>query len=115
MLSDDAGGQLLADNDVVGTSEELRKTSREFGGHALALSLLAGFLVRRYAGDVRKRVLVGPLLASESRTVDERVHGHAKRVMRSIESEWLRDQPILRTIMWLVSLFDRPGRNLWKS
>jgi hypothetical protein len=110
-LSDDAGAALLADNEVIGSTAELKAASNEFGGHALALSLLAGFLVRRYSADIKLRSNVGPLLASGGRTVDELVHGHAKRVMRSIETEWLKDNPLNRTIMDIVSLFDRPVRS----
>jgi tetratricopeptide (TPR) repeat protein len=109
-LSDEAGAELLADNGVVGNDRELREATREFGGHALALSLLAGFLARRHGGDIRRRDSIGPLLIAHDRTVDEFVHGHAKRVMSSIESEWLKDQPVLHAIMNMVSLFDRPAR-----
>ncbi len=109
-LSDEAGAELLADNGVLGNDRELREATREFGGHALALSLLAGFLVRRHSGEIRRRDSIGPLLIASDRTIDEFVHGHAKRVMGSIESEWLKDQPLLHAIMDMASLFDRPAR-----
>ena len=52
-LSDEAGAMLLRDNGVWGIEDELRTTSKHFGGHPLALALLASFLgensVRRRA------------------------------------------------------------------
>ncbi|MBI5128266.1 MAG: toll/interleukin-1 receptor domain-containing protein [Rhodopseudomonas palustris] len=109
-LSNEAGGELLADNDVIGSKTELEDASQEFGGHALALSLLAGYLVRRHAGDVRRRDCIGPLLTESAQTTDEAVHGHAKRVMRSIEAEWLRNQPLLQATMDIIAIFDRPAK-----
>lgn len=104
-LSDDAGAELLADNGVEGTAKELRSASHEFEGHALALSLLASFLRRRYHGDIRQRDHVGPLLQKS----DARGHDHARRVMQAYETEWLKDEPVLSAIMSLVGLFDRPA------
>ncbi len=43
-LSDEAGAALLADGGVRGPAEALREVAHDFAGHALALSLLAGFL-----------------------------------------------------------------------
>jgi hypothetical protein len=43
-LSHEAGGSVLRDNGVWGTDTELRAAAREFGGHPLALGLLASFL-----------------------------------------------------------------------
>jgi hypothetical protein len=40
-LSDQAGAELLRDNDVWGVDKELKAASREFDGHPLALTLLA--------------------------------------------------------------------------
>ena len=43
-LSEEAGAELLRDNDVWEIDKELRAASYEFGGHPLALTLLASFL-----------------------------------------------------------------------
>lgn len=57
-LPPEAGADLLANLGVVGTKTELMAASREFGGHALALDLLGGFLVAECAGDVRRRDVI---------------------------------------------------------
>ena len=54
-LSDAAGAALLAEGGVKGAPEELRAAAHDFAGHALALSLLAGFLKEPAGGDVRER------------------------------------------------------------
>ncbi|MEA2818303.1 MAG: hypothetical protein QOJ86_307 [Bradyrhizobium sp.] len=104
-LSDDAGAALLRDNGVWGTDKELQATASDFGGHPLALGLLASFLTETQAGDVRRRDHVGALVSDD----DNPRHGHAKRVMESYEKEWLSGQPTLLSIMYLVGLFDRPA------
>jgi hypothetical protein len=53
-LSDEAGADLLRDNDVWGIDKELRQASRDFGGHPLALTLLASYLKETQNGDVRR-------------------------------------------------------------
>jgi tetratricopeptide (TPR) repeat protein len=50
-LSDDAGAALLRDNRVWGTDAELRAAARAFGGHPLALGLLASFLMESYEAE----------------------------------------------------------------
>lgn len=104
-LSSEAGVSLLRDNRVRGAERLLRAAVEEFEGHALALSLLAGLLVRRHQGDVQRRDRVGPLL----QMTDARGHGHAQRVMQAYEKEWLKDEPVLWAIMRAVGLFDRPA------
>ena len=54
-LSDMAGAALLRDNHIWGTDRELQRASRDFGGHPLALQLLAGLLDETRNGDVRRR------------------------------------------------------------
>ena len=104
-LSDVAGSVLLLDNGVQGMQTELVNAAREFEGHALALSLLASFLVRRHNGDVRRRDRVGPLLQK----TDARGHEHARRVMQTYEKEWLQGEPVLMATLHLIGLFDRPA------
>jgi hypothetical protein len=105
-LSDEAGAALLRDNGVWGTDKELRAATHEFGGHPLALGLLASLLSETQLGDVRRRDHV----SKEMLDGDDPRHAHARRVMRSYETEWLKDKPELLAIMHLVGLFDRPTR-----
>lgn len=104
-LSDEAGAALLRDNGVKGTEAQLSEAAHEFEGHALALSLLASFITRRFMGDIRQRDRIGPILQK----ADMRGHGHARRVMQAYENEWLKDEPVLLAIMEMVGLFDRPA------
>jgi len=104
-LSDEAGAALLRDNGVWGTDKELNAAAHDFGGHPLALGLLASFLKETQAGDVRRRDHIRDYFADP----DNPRHDHAKRVMESYEKEWLAGQPILLAIMHMVGLFDRPA------
>jgi len=104
-LSDEAGAELLRDNDVWGIEAELRAVSREFGGHPLALTLLASLLKETQNGDARRRDHIRGLLADP----DNPGHDHARRVMESHEKEWLGGQPVQLAILHSVGLFDRPA------
>ena len=107
-LSEAAGAELLKDRGVRGSEKQLIEVVAEFKGHALALTLLSGFLVRRHKGLIGRRILVGPLITS-GREMDE-VHGQARRVMKSIDEEWLSQAPVPAAIMRVVGLFDRPAK-----
>jgi hypothetical protein len=104
-LSDEAGAELLRDNDVWGVEAELRAASHDFGGHPLALTLLASLLKETKNGDVRGRDHIRVLLAD----ADNPRHDQARRVMESYEKEWLVSQPALLAILHCVGLFDRPA------
>jgi hypothetical protein len=104
-LSETAGAALLRDNGVWGTDRELAAAARDFGGHPLALGLLASFLTETQTGDVRRRDHVRAFLADP----ENPRHDHARRVMESYEKEWLADQPVAHAIMHMVGLFDRPA------
>jgi tetratricopeptide (TPR) repeat protein len=106
-LSDEAGAALVRDNGAWGTDGELRNASRAFGGHPLALGLLASLLKETQSGDIRKRDHIRAFLADKE---DPR-HDHAVRVMESFEKQWLTGQPVLLAIMHIVGLFDRPADN----
>ena len=95
-LTDEAGAALLRDNGVWGTDKELRAAARAFGGHALALGLLASYLTETQFGDVRRRDHIRDLLAD----ADNPGHDHARRVMESYEREWFSqdDQSQRQTI-----------------
>jgi tetratricopeptide (TPR) repeat protein len=104
-LSDEAGAELLRDNDVWGIDRELKAASRDFGGHPLALTLLASLIKETQNGDVRRRDRIRGLLGDAG----DPLHGHARRVMQSYEEEWLAGQPVLLAILHCVGLFDRPA------
>jgi nucleoside phosphorylase/tetratricopeptide (TPR) repeat protein len=99
-LSPEAGAELLRARGAMGTDEELRKAAEEYKGHGLALTLLGSYLAEVAGGDIRRRKEIGPL------EEDERVGGHARRVMRSYDS-WL-GKPEL-AILHMIGLFDRPA------
>ena len=100
-LSEEAGAEVLKNLGVKGPKKELRDTSREFKGHALALNLLGSYLATVHDGEIWKRDLVPGL------TEDEEKGGHAKRVMESYEI-WLKKKPEL-DILYVMGLFDRPA------
>lgn len=104
-LTPTAGEFLLRQAGVQGTPQELQQASVEFGGHALALTLLGnllGNLLRdAHSGDVRAWRDIGPL------TEELRQGGHARRVMASYAS-WLGPGPEV-AILHLLGLFDRPA------
>ncbi|MCP4662170.1 MAG: hypothetical protein GY856_42750, partial [bacterium] len=100
-LSPAAGAELLRRLGVDGTDEELRAASADFGGHALALTLLGNYLRRVHGGDVRCRREV-PLGEASARH-----GGHAYRVIAAYE-RWLGTGPELG-ILRLLGLFDRPA------
>jgi tetratricopeptide (TPR) repeat protein len=104
-LSDEAGAELLRDNDVWGVDRDLKRASHDFGGHPLALTLLASLIKETQNGDVRRRDHIRGLLAD----ADNPRHDQARRVMESYEKEWLAGQPILLAILQCVGLFDRPA------
>jgi tetratricopeptide (TPR) repeat protein len=79
----------------------LKEASEEFGGHALALTLLGNYLSFVHEGEIRKRDLMPAL------TVDEKRGGHTRRVMGSYE-KWLKGTAEL-DILYLMGLFDRPA------
>jgi len=106
-LSDEVGATLLRDNGIWGTDTELKGAAHDFGGHPLALGLLASFLSETQFGDVRRRDHVRAFFGD---TKNPR-HDHARRVMESYEKEWLADQPVERAIMRIVGLFDRPAND----
>jgi hypothetical protein len=100
-LTSVAGAILLGQARVRGTPEELQQASVEFGGHALALTLLGSLLRDAHGGDIRARREIGPL------TGDLQQGGHVRRVMASYAT-WLGAGPEV-AILHLLGLFDRPA------
>ena len=100
-LSADAGADYLKHLGVVGGYGPLARAAEDFGGHALALTLLGSYLKVVYRGDVRQRDKI------ERLTDDQRQGAHARRMMDSYERwfEGKRELDILR----MMGLFDRPA------
>jgi hypothetical protein len=105
-LSTPAGAALLADAGVEGSSNALRQAAQEFEGHALALSLLAGYLRQLHGGDVRQRARI----RSAKKDPDGRGYDQANRVIEAFHTEWLIREPALLAILRMIGLFDRPAR-----
>lgn len=99
-LSEADGTQYLRLLEVPLTDDDLHSTSREFGNHALALTLLGRYLANR---ESRGRNLdeIPPLFAEPENG------GHARRVMRHYEQVF-KDKPEL-AVLRLLGLFDRPA------
>ena len=76
-LTPDSGAKYLANLGVHGEDFELRQASRDFGNHALALTLL-GSLIKRYGGDIRRRDIIPSVF-------DAKQGIHARRIMREYE------------------------------
>ncbi|MFY9821251.1 MAG: toll/interleukin-1 receptor domain-containing protein [Thermoanaerobaculia bacterium] len=100
-LPAEAGVALLRELGVQGSEAELRRACEEFGGHALALTLLGTWLRDLCGSDVRRRREM-PLLAEEA---DE--HGHARRVIAAYAG-WFQEPE--RQALRLLGLFDRPAQ-----
>ena len=127
-LTPEAGAQLLTHLGVKGRPAELQTAVTEFGGHALALRLLGNYLATHHRGDIRRRDRV-PKLSD-----DEKLGGHARRVMeaylhwfgqdspepfqkransiRPLSERPLSERPSAPspelTLLYLTGLFDRP-------
>jgi hypothetical protein len=99
-LAPEAGADLLLAMGVRGQLDELQGTSAEFGGHALALTLLGSFLDEAFDGDIARRSEIGPL------EQDSRYGGHAQRILEAYE-QWLGDSAEVE-LLNAVGLFDRP-------
>ncbi len=101
-LTEEAGAALLQARGVTGEEEELRKAVREYGGHSLALALLGSYLSEAGEGDVRRRHEIGPL------EEDERLGGHARRVMAAYERMFGSGSAEVGMLR-MLGLFDRPA------
>jgi hypothetical protein len=84
--------------------------SRELGGHALALVLLASYLLRFHDGILDLRVIAPAVIDSDHK----RPARHARRIMQKYEMMFDLGSmnPITRScrqVLLLISLFDRPA------
>lgn len=100
-LSAEASALLLRNLGVKGSDKEIIKAVREYGGHALALTLLGNYIKSVFKGDIRKRDRIPKL------TLERRQGRHAWRVMEAY-ARWLGESPE-RDILYIMGLFDRPA------
>jgi tetratricopeptide (TPR) repeat protein len=96
-LSPTVGAQVLRAHGATGSDEELMAASREYGGHPLALVLLAGYLRDVFGGDIAQR---GAIQLRDA-------GNQAERVMTAYEG-WFGEGPELE-LLRLLGLFDRPA------
>ena len=98
---------LLKDLQVRGTDKELRTAAKEYGCHALSISLLGNLLHRRHGGDIHHRDQISELLDSESLDKDSR---HAFKIMQAYE-EWFssgKKYSAELALLRMLGLFDHP-------
>jgi predicted ATPase len=95
------GARLLRAHNIHGNARELEQASEDFGGHCLALTLLANYLNDAFEGNILYRQQVNALQE------DIRQGGHAKRVLSSY-SDWIDDTAALE-VLRVMGLFDRPA------
>ncbi len=100
-LSIPAGTALLRHLGIRGRDMEMAQAVKEYGGHALALTLLGQYIHTVYKGDIRQRDKLPALTKERSKG------GHARRVMDAYR-HWLGDSPE-RDILRVLGLFDRPA------
>ncbi|HEX3528220.1 MAG TPA: TIR domain-containing protein [Thermoanaerobaculia bacterium] len=100
-IDPDAAVELLRQLGVAGRERDLRAAVKEFGRHALTLTLLGNYLRRAHSGDIRKRKEI------DLHRADEKQGGHAFRVIAAY-ARWLGEGPELATLR-LLGLFDRPA------
>lgn len=100
-LSPSDGAKMLRALGVRGTRHERLTAARAFRGHCLGLTLLAGYVVNRFAGDPRRFREVRPLRS------DERAQRHARRVLQGY-ADWFKTRPEL-SVLYALSFLDRPA------
>jgi len=100
-LTKETGAKYLESLGVKGSEKELCNASHDFGGNALALTLLGNFLRIHCEGDIRRRDEVPSLF------MEKKKGGHAIRVMKLYE-KWLEKTSEL-DILYMMGLFDRPA------
>lgn len=102
-ISAEAGCALLQVRRVQGTDAELKRLSRAFGNHALALTLLAEYL-RRFAGHPAAKGFAIPDL-----DVPEAKGRHARRLMEAFVQQFSGDGGAELEVLQVLGLFNRPA------
>lgn len=87
---------------------EFQNTAREYGGHPLALILLASYLLYQHDGDLAERTNINELEES----FDDNPYQHADRIMRSYDRIFAENGTPLskacRQVLSILGLFTRP-------
>ncbi|MDD1607392.1 MAG: hypothetical protein LUQ18_02600, partial [Methylococcaceae bacterium] len=96
------GVRLLQDLGVTGQKDELAKAVKEYGNHALALSLLGNILVYQYDGLVTQREQIAELIEEDGDSISR----HAFKVMQAY-AHWFGECAEGR-LLNLLGLFDHP-------
>ena len=107
-LDEDDAIALLSKLGVDGSDEALRAAVRDYGCHALSLTLLGRYLSAAKGGDIRRRDTIKLERASEQRDVQTR---NAWRVLEAYE-HWMSGpgaRPEVLQALRLTGLFDRPA------
>lgn len=96
------GVQLLQDLGVTGQKDELAKAVKEYGNHALALSLLGNILVYQYDGLATKREQIAELIEEDG----DSTSCHAFKVMQAYAHSF--GESAEGRLLNLLGLFDHP-------
>jgi len=112
-LEPDDGIKLLQSIDINGKKTELKKTVKEYGGHALTLHLLGNVLHTYFDGDVSKRNAISDMVDEDNAS--------EQLVINVIQaySHLLSDSPEHK-LLQLLGLFSHPIdtsvlKGLWKA
>ncbi|MCX6584544.1 MAG: toll/interleukin-1 receptor domain-containing protein [Candidatus Aminicenantes bacterium] len=101
-LSEAAGVELLNNlGATIGSKKDFHEAVTEYGGHALALTLLGQYIASILGGDIRRR---DEIIKSSKGKIKE--GHHAQKVMEAY-MHWLGNSPE-RDILYIIGLFDRP-------
>ncbi|HJO11350.1 MAG: hypothetical protein CMQ17_03455 [Gammaproteobacteria bacterium] len=98
-LSVEAGTQMLKSAGILGDSADFTSVIKEYSGHPLSLSLLAGYLLVVHQGDISKFREVKSLFD------DQNLGTHARNLMR-VYLDWFKNTPQC-SLLYLIGLFDR--------
>ncbi|MDH3661282.1 MAG: TIR and AAA domain-containing protein, partial [Alphaproteobacteria bacterium] len=101
-ISPEAGRALLRVKRVRGSDAALEQASRDFGNHALAITLLASFLQFYDNRHISQAASIPDLP-----TLKNPHHRHPRRVMAAF-AERFGDSPAL-DVLHMIGLFDRPA------
>ena len=101
-LTPEQGAEYLRSLKVEGADEEREKASKEYGNHALALTLLGTYLADFHDHDISRRVEIRGLIGEEGKPFE-----HARRVIEAYDRMFAGkpEADILRALGY----FDRPA------
>lgn len=100
-LSIEDGRRLFEKTGVKGKLEEIDSVIEEYDGHALSLTLLAGYLAKDFGGDIKKAKEIPPFYS------DKEAGGKAHRILLWYAKQLNEEQ---RAFMKIFSLFRRAVR-----